>query len=175
AGIVELSKVRGLSVKKVENLQKALGITTVEALKAAAEAGKLRAVKGFTEKTEAKILEALAAGEKEGDRPIHIHHALRAAERILEYLKTSRALIDVEIAGELRRWKETVSEVVIVASAKNPKSLVDYFVRFPMVVRTEEESRAHAVVQLSEGFRATLVAVKPEQFAVTLLTATGSD
>src|SRR6185295_10831675 len=89
--------------------------------------------------------------------------------------KTSRALINAEIAGEVRRWQETVSEVVIVASAKNPKALVGHFLRFPMIVRTEEESRAHAVVQLSEGFGATLLAVKPEQWAVTLLNATGSE
>jgi DNA polymerase (family X) len=174
-GIVELSHVRGLNVKKVEKLHEALGITTIAELKAAAEAGKLREIKGFTAKSEAKILEALAGDEKKHEQGIHIHHALRAAERIVEYLKTSRALIEVEIAGELRRWQETVSEVVIVASAKNPKSLVDYFVRFPMVVRTEEESRAHAVVRLSEGFNVTFLAVKPEQFAVTLLHATGSE
>jgi len=175
-GIVELSNVRGLSVKKVERLHEALGITTVEQLKAAAEAGKLREIKGFTAKTEQRILEAINAGaEPSGDRRIHIHHALRAAERIIEYLQTSRALIKAEIAGDLRRWQETVSEVVVVASAKSPKSLVNHFVRFPMVVRTHEESRMHAVVRLSEGFDATLLAVKPEQFAVTLMNATGSE
>ena len=174
-GIVELSSVRGLTVKKIEQLQEALGITTVAELKAAAEAGKLREIKGFTAKTEQRILEAINGRQDRSEQRIHLHHALRAAEQILEYLKTSRALSNAEIAGELRRWQETVSEVVIVAAARNPKSLVDHFVRFPMVVRTEEESRAHAVVQLSEGFRATLLAVKPEQFASALLNATGSE
>jgi DNA polymerase (family 10) len=175
SGIVELSRVRGLNVKKVEKLQEVLGITTVTELKAAAAAGKLREIKGFTAKTEARILERLDGHDKEREKPIHIHHAWRVAEGIVEYLKTARSLIDIEIAGELRRWQETVSEIVIVASAKRPKSLVDYFVRFPMVVRTEEEATAHAVVQLSEGFKATLLAVKPEQFAITLLHATGSE
>jgi DNA polymerase (family X) len=174
-GIVELSGVRGLNVKKVERLHEALGITSVDQLRAAAEAGKLREVKGFTAKTEQRILEAINQSEEPREQRIHLHHALRAAERILEYLKTSRALIKAEIAGDLRRWQETVSEVVVVASAKTPKSLVDHFVRFPMVVRTQEESRAHAVVRLSEGFNATLLAVKPDQLAVALLSATGSE
>jgi DNA polymerase (family 10) len=175
-GVFELSRVRGLTVKKVEQLHSALGITTVQELKAAAEAGKLREIKGFTAKTEARILEAInISKENKQQQRVHIHIALRAAEGVVNYLKTSRALIKGEIAGELRRWVETVSEVVIVASAKNPKTLIDHFVRFPMVVRTEEESRAHSVVQLSEGFRATLLAVKPEKFAVTLLNATGSE
>src|SRR6266478_1924155 len=117
SGIVELSNVRGLNVKKVERLQAVLDITTVEELKAAATAGKLREIKGFTAKTEASILEAIAGSEKREDR-IHVHHALSAGERIIEYLKTSRALIQAELAGDLRRWQETVSQIVIVASAK---------------------------------------------------------
>ncbi len=173
-GIVELSNVRGLNVKKVERLHEALGITTVDELKAAAEAGKLREIKGFTAKTESRILEAIAGSRNREDR-IHIHHALRAGERILEYLQTSRGLVQAELAGELRRWQETVSQIVIVASAKNPKSVIDHFLRFPMVVRTEEQSRDRAAVSLSEGFKATLIAVKPEEFPFALLNATGSD
>jgi DNA polymerase (family 10) len=172
-GIVELSHVRGLNVKKVERLHEALGITTIDELKAAAEAGKLREIKGFTAKTESRILEAISSSRNPEQR-IHIHHAQRAAERIIEYLRTSRVLIHAEPAGELRRWQETVSEVVIVASAKNPKSLIDHFLGFPMVVRKREQAQRRAAVTLSEGFNATLIAVKPEEFPSTLLHATGS-
>ena len=173
-GIVELSNVRGLNPKKVERLHEALGISTVEELKAAAEAGQLREIKGFTAKTESRILEAIA-GSRNRENRIHIHHALRAGERIIEYLKTSRTLIQAELAGDLRRRQETVSQIVVVASAQNPKSVIDHFLSFPMVVRTEDKSRDRAAVTLSEGFRATLIAVKPEEFPVTLLNATGSD
>src|ERR1043165_9272921 len=73
-GIVELSSVRGLTVKKIEQLQAALGITTIADLKAAAEHGKLREIKGFTAKTEQRILEALSGGGKEtSERRIHLH------------------------------------------------------------------------------------------------------
>src|SRR2546423_7314847 len=155
-GIVELSKVRGLNRKKVEQLHEALGITTVDELKAAAEAGKLREIKGFTAKTESRILEAIAASGRNREDRIHIHHALRAGERIVEYLKTSRALIQAQFAGDVRRWQEAVSQIVIVASAKNPKTVIDHFLSFPMVVRTKEQSRDRAVVGLSEGFQAML-------------------
>jgi DNA polymerase (family X) len=174
-GIVELSNVRGLNVKKAERLHAALGITSVDELREAAKAGKLREIKGFTAKTENRILEAIASAANQPERRIHIHHALRDGERIIEYLKTSRALIQAELAGDLRRWQETVSQIVIVASAKNPKSVIDHFLRFPMVMRTEERSRDRAVVSLSEGFKATLITVKPEEFPFALLQATGSD
>ncbi len=173
-GIVELSNVRGLNVKKVERLNQALGITTVEDLKAAAEAGKLRKIKGFGAKTEARILEAINAGSEKPEQRIHIHHALRAGESIIDYLKTSRALIEAEFGGSLRRWKETVSQIVIVASAKKPRTLIDHFLRFPMIVREIERAADRVSVQLSEGFKATLIVVKPEEFAMALLNATGS-
>jgi DNA polymerase (family X) len=173
-GIIELSNVRGLNVKKIDLLHQALGISTIEDLKAAAEAGKLRNIKGFGAKTEQRILEAIAGGEKREQR-VHIHHALRAGERILEYLKTSRAFCKGEFGGSLRRWQETVSQIVIVASAKRPKALADHFRRFPMVVRIEEETAGRVIAVLSEGFRATLVSVRPEEFPVALLNATGSD
>jgi DNA polymerase (family 10) len=172
-GMVELSKVRGLNVKKVERLHEALGITTIDELKAAAEGGKLREIKGFTAKTESRILEAIN-GSRNRQQRIHIHHALRAAERIIEYLQSSRVLIHAEAAGALRRWQETVAEVVIVASTKNPKSLIGHFLDFPMIVRSEPPAGDRLLVTLSEGFTATLIAVKPAEFPVALLNATGS-
>jgi DNA polymerase (family 10) len=171
-GIVELSNVRGLNVKKVERLHEALGITTIAELKAAAEAGKLREIKGFTAKTESRLLEAIN-GSRDCQQQIHIHHALRAAERIIEYLRTSRLLIQAQAGGELRRWQETVAEIVIVASAKNPKLLIDQFLGFPMIVRSERLA-GDVVVTLSEGFTARLIATKPAEFPVALLNATGS-
>ena len=173
-GIIELSQVRGLNVKKVGRLHEALGITSIEELKAAAEAGKLRKIKGFGARTEAAILEALAENSEKPAERIHIHHALRAGERIVEYLGTSRALVQVELAGSLRRWKETVSQIVVVASANKPQVIIEYFLRFPMVVREIERAKDRVQIQLSEGFRATLIAVKPDQFALALLEATGS-
>lgn len=173
-GIVELSNVRGLTLKKVEALHQALGITTVDELRAAAEAGKLRAIKGFGAKTEARILEAIT---KKDDRPvarIHIHHALRAGERVVDYLRTSRALIDVEFGGSLRRWKETVSRIVIVASSEKPQKLIEHFLRFPMILNEIEGGKDRVTVQLNEGFRVTLVVVNPKDFALTLLLETGS-
>ena len=174
-GVVELSQVRGLNLKKVEALHKALGISTIEDLKSAAEAGKLRDIKGFGAKTEAAILKAITKSETRPPDHIHIHHALRAGERIIDYLKTSRALIDVEFGGSLRRWKETVAQIVIVASAKKPQVLIDHLVRFPLVLSEIERGKDQVTLQLTEGFKATLIAVTPDRFATTLLSATGSE
>jgi DNA polymerase (family 10) len=178
AGIIELSHIPGLSVQKIGRLQEELRISSVEELRAACEAGKVRDVKGFGAKTEAKILDAIAGHEKR-EQFIHIHHAWRLSERILDYLATARGVLNAEAAGATRRWKETVPQIVIVASAKNPQAVVEHFLRFPLVIRTESKTKqarlSRASVVLSEGYNATLFAVKPEEFAITLWRATGSE
>ena len=172
-GIVELSHVPGLSVKKVERLHEELGISTVEELKAACESGRVRQVKGFGAKTEQKLLEAIAGAENR-ERRIHIHHALRAGQGILEYLRLAPGFAQGELAGSLRRWQETVSQIVVVASAKRPKGLISHFVRLPLIIRVEEQTTRQCSAVLSDGSKATLFAVTPEEFANTLLRATGS-
>jgi DNA polymerase (family 10) len=134
----------------------------------------LRDIKGFTAKTEQKILDAIAGHEKR-EQFIHIHHAWRISDRIIEYLETARGLESAEAAGETRRWKETVSRIVIVAAAKNPQANIEHFRRFPLVIRTESKTRKECSVVLSEGFKATLIVVKSEEFALTLWRATGSE
>jgi DNA polymerase (family 10) len=151
-----------------------LGITTLEQLKAAAEAGRVRDVKGFGAKTEQKLLAALA-GHKNRERRIHLHHARRAGERILEYLGTAPGFVEGELAGSLRRSKETVLEIIVVASAKAPNKLIDRFVGFPLVTRVVEQTPQYCSAILSEGFKATLFAVKPEEFPAVLLQVTGSE
>src|SRR5262249_9252829 len=109
------------------------------------------------------------------DRQIHIHQALRAGEQILEHLEMSPDFKQAEFGGELRRFKETVSQIVIVAAAKRPGALIDHFLRFPLVARTEERTDGHVVSILSEGFKVRLIAVTPKDFAVALFNETGSE
>ena len=174
AGVLELSRIPGLSLQKVERLQKELGISSVEELRAACEAGQVRHVKGFGAKTEQKLLEAIGGHENRAHL-IHIHHAWRVSEQILEHLATARGLIKAEAAGATRRWKETVSRIVIVASSKNPAAIIEHFLKLPIVVRAESKTRQHCTVVLAEGYKATLIAVKPEEFAIALWRATGSE
>jgi DNA polymerase (family 10) len=176
-GIVELSKVPGLSVKKIESLRSTLGISSVDELRAAAEAGKVRHVPGFGAKTEQGILNAIKAisEDENSEQRIHIHHALRAGEQILEYLRTAQGFVQGELAGSLRRRQETVPQIVVVASAKTPKVLINHFLRSPLVVRLDMQTPQQCSVLLSEGFKATLFAVEPEEFASRLLRATGSE
>ena len=174
AGVVELSAVPGLSLTKVQQLHEQLGISSVEELKAAAEAGQIRDLKGFGPKTEQRLLEVLS---KEVERPsqrLHLHHALNTAEQVVEFMRTSRGLVDISFAGSLRRWKETVGTIEIVASSKKPEALIEHFLRYPYIVSSRVDEN-NCVAQFVDGARVSFTAVTPAEFAVTLFLKTGSE
>lgn len=174
-GIIELSAVPGLSVNKIRKLHEALGIKSIAELKEAAEAGRIRDVKGFGPSSEEKLLQLLAQKQTNEKRRLHIHHAQRIAAQLLSFLKTSASVKDVDVAGSLRRWKETVGTIRIVASAGKPTEVIEHFLRFPLIVQVEESSDEYCVVQLAEGARVELTAVEPADYELTLWHKTGSD
>ena len=175
-GILELSGLPGLSVGKIKTLHEALGISSIAELKAAAEAGKIKDIKGFGAKTEKRLLESIAGHRQRGKKPdrLHLHRALQTADQIADYLKTSRDAANISFAGSLRRWKETVGTIRIVVNSKRPAVVVDHFLRFPLIVETIEKMEEACVVRLSDGARVSLVAARPAEFALALLTETGS-
>jgi DNA polymerase (family X) len=176
-GIIELSGVPGLSINKIKSLHEGLGITSIAELKAAAEAGKIRGLKGFGAKTEQTLLETIATNRKRAnaEQRLHIHHALRTAQQVANYLETAPDAGRINFAGSLRRWKETVGTVRIVVETKRPAALIEYFLRFPLIVSVEEQDKTSCKVQLADGACVALVAVRPADFALALLTETGSN
>jgi len=175
-GIVELSGVPGLSIAKIKTLHEALQITSIAELKAAAEAGKIKDIKGFGAKTEAALLETIAGHRQRArnEERLHLHRALQTATQIINYLQTSRDAAEISIAGSLRRWKETVGTIRLVANTKRPAALVEHFLRFPLIVEVIEQMEEACKVRLAEGGRVSLVAARPAEFAIALLTETGS-
>ena len=174
SGVVELSAVPGLSLSKAQQLHEQLGISSVEELKAAAEAGQIRELKGFGAKTEERLLQTLATKKERPAQRLHLHHALNTGDQVVEFMKTSRGLVDISFAGSLRRWKETVGTIEIVASSKKPETLIEHFLRYPHIVSSERPESNNCVAQFVDGARVSFTAVTPAQFAVTLFLRTGS-
>ena len=176
AGIIELSAVPGLSVSKIKSLHEALGITSIAQLKAAAEAGKIRTLKGFGAKTEATLLDTISNHRQRAkqDERLHLHRALQMATQVVDYLQTARDLREISFAGSLRRWKETVGTIRLVANTKQPAALIEHFRRFPLIVEFIEQMEEACTVRLADGARVSVVAARPPEFALALLTETGS-
>ena len=173
-GVVELSAVPGLSVEKIRRLQDELGITSIAELRAAAEAGKLQELKGFGAKTEQRLLAQIANPVKKPKRRLHLHHAWSAADQAIEYLKTIDGVVEVAVAGSLRRWEETIGVVDIVASAKKPAELIRKFLEFPLILSSQIDGPNSCVAQFSDGAPVALTAVLPKEFSLMLFVKTGS-
>jgi DNA polymerase (family X) len=176
-GIIELSDLQGLSLAKIAKLHEVLGVTSIAELQAAAEAGKVRNVKGFGAKTEQRLLEVIADRHRDhkAQQRFHIHHAQRIGNQVLNYLQVAPGLEDVSLAGSLRRWKETVGTIRLVAGAKRPQALIEHFLRFPLIVKVEDQTDTGCFVQLVEGAAVSLKVVTPNQFALALFWETGAE
>ena len=174
SSVVELSAVPGLSLSKVKQLHEELGISSVEELKAAAEAGKIRDLKGFGPKSEQRLLEVLSAPVKQSTHRLHLHHAWNTANQVIEFMTTARGLVDISVAGSLRRWKETVGTIEIVGSGKKPEELIEHFLRYPHIISSQMQDDNSVVAQFVDGATVSLTAVTPAEFAVTLFLKTGS-
>ena len=173
-GIVELSSVPGLSVEKIRFLQEELGITSIAELKVAAESGKLQELKGFGPKTVERLLKQLETPVQKPKRRLHLHHAWNTADLVIDYLKAIDGVIEVSVAGSLRRWVETVDVVDIVASTDNPASLIEKFLQSPLILSSHIEDENTCVAQFSDGAQVWLTAVPPKDFGITLFVKTGS-
>ncbi len=175
-GIVELAAIPGLSISKIRTLHEALGIKSIADLKAAAEAGKIRTLVGFGAKTEQNLLDTIASHRQRGkqDERLHLHRALETATQVVNYLQSTRDSVEVSFAGSLRRWQETVGTVRLVAKTKRPAALIEHFLKFPLIAEVIERMEEASTVRLPNGARVSVVAAKPAEFALALLTETGS-
>ena len=170
--IEALTRVEGVGPKTVGTLYEALGITTLADLAEAAEAGRIREVKGFGAKTEQNIRENVAFA-REARRRGRLGDARPVAEAALSYLREYDAVESAEVAGSIRRWRDTIGDVdVLVASEAGPAA-VDAFVEWPAVTDTIEAGESKASVR-ADGMQVDLRVVVPDEFGAALQYFTGS-
>ena len=180
AGARELGRIPNLGLRKIQALHAALGVETVEALRAACEAGRVRTVKGFGEKTERRILESIRAldtSAKETTAPsrVLLPHALDVAERVLAHLRGIPGVTAAEVAGGLRRWTETVDRLVVVLASRRPDAALDGALSAPLMVSRGTREGLTARATLVTGLPIELRVTTPDRWAAALLAATGSD
>ncbi len=172
-GVIELSSVPGLSVEKIKQLDEA-GISSIAQLKAAAETGRLQTLKGFGPKTEQRLLTQLSTPVQKPKRKLHLHHAWSTADQCVDYLKVVDGVVDVSVAGSLRRWEETIGAIDIVAGVEDPAAVIQKFQEFPLALSSQLDGPNACVAQFADGAQVWLTVVPPEEFGITLFVKTGS-
>ncbi len=131
-GLIDLLGIPGLGPKKVATLYKNRGITNIQELREAASNGKLRTLDGFGEITERNILRGIQLLEKTSGRVL-LNVAYDDGSRYLQYLKKCNKIKNINVAGSLRRMKETIGDIDILATGKKSSKIIDSFTQLPMV------------------------------------------
>ena len=167
-----LTRVEGVGPKTVGTLYEALGVRTLEDLAAAAENGEIQDVSGFGAKTEQNILENLEFAREAAEREL-LGDARPRGEEVLAYLDDQSAVERVDLAGSLRRWKETIGDVDVLVGSDDGEAVVEAFTDWPEADSVIEAGDTKASVR-SGGVRVDLRVVVPGEFGAALQYFTGS-
>ena len=166
--LIGFGRYLGLSAKRSIELARSLGVRTADEFREAAAAGRLRGVPGIGPKTEARLLEALAAA---GDaRP---RQGL-LLNRALELVGGVAAALGGEVAGDVRRRRDSCERLAVVCVATDPAGVIERFVDLPQVVSLIEREERRALGVTVDGVPIELVTAPPDCFGTELVRATGA-
>jgi DNA polymerase (family 10) len=172
-GLLEMLDLPALSPAKIRLIHQELGIETVEELEAAARDGRLAKLPKFGPKTAEKILRGIATARDHGSMRLY-YHVVVDARQLLATVRAHRGVTRAEIAGEIRRRVEIVSEIEIVAACDgDPVDVAQSWTRVPGV-RRAEGTGASVSIGFVDGTHLRLHCVRPAQFGAALWLATGS-
>lgn len=172
-GLVEMLEIAGLGPKKLRVLNKELGIETIEQLEQACKDGKIAVLAGFGEKTQQNLLDGIHRKRSYASRHLFAD-AFAVAEPLLEALRQHPDVTRCSTAGSLRRCKEVIGDVDLLASSKKPAGVLEYFVALPGILNVIAKGETKASVLLEGGIQADLRVVSDAEFPFALAYFTGS-
>ncbi|KAF5075882.1 MAG: DNA polymerase/3'-5' exonuclease PolX [Methanoculleus horonobensis] len=172
-GVQHLTRLEGIGPKKAIALSRELGVRTVDDLEAKALAGRIRDLPGFGEKTEANILASIQLSRTAEERRL-LGKILPVARDIERRLASLPSVRQVSLAGSIRRRKETIGDVDILATSARPEEVMEVFATLPGVERVLVRGTTKTSVVLSTGIQVDLRVVEDEHFGAALQYFTGS-
>ncbi|HEX6490862.1 MAG TPA: DNA polymerase/3'-5' exonuclease PolX [Gaiellaceae bacterium] len=173
--VVQFTRLPGLGPKTARKIWQELGVTTLADLKQAAKDERLRALPGLGAKLEERILQELSAPPK---RPPEaralLGKGLPAVQAVVSVLREHPAALEVSEAGSVRRRRETFRDLDVIATAREPRQLTDYFTKLGWVERVVAKGESKATVVSNEGLRFDLRVVPAGLYGNLLQHFTGS-
>ena len=177
AGVLEMLQVPDVGPKTASRLWKELDLTTIAEAKAAAEAGQIRGLKGFGAKSEEKLLKGIDLLAKRADGRTPIGKARPNALEIVEELRSALpdGTIDrLEIAGSLRRWRETIGDLDILVVSQQPVMVMEAFRALSVVDDVIGAGDTKSSIVLTSGLQVDLRVVEAQHWGAALQYFTGS-
>lgn len=176
AGLTEILAIPGLGPKTAKFLYDKFKVKGIDNLEMLAREHKLKGP-GIKEKTEMNIIKGIEMLRGRQTERHPIGKVLPSARELMEYLAKSSAVQKISIAGSLRRWKETIRDIDILAASARPDELMDYFVKLPQVSRVLAKGPTKSSVVIghgSNGIQADLRVVEEGAYGAALCYFTGS-
>ncbi len=173
SGMLEIIKVSGVGPKKAAFVHKELGINTVDELEKAAEAGLIQNLPGFGEVSEQKILKGIK-DLKARTRQFKISTVMPIARSFTEYMSSVPGIIDIVPSGSFRRWKETIGDLDILTTCKDPHAVMEHFVKHPDVSEVLSKGETKSTVVLASGLQVDIRVLEKKSFGAALQYFTGS-
>ncbi len=171
--LVDMLRIPGLGPRTVRQVWEGLGIATVQALGAAAEAGRLKGLKGISAATEQRIVEGISQLESR-PRRLLIDEAQRRSDELAEQLTGVPGVVRVVQAGSLRRRRETVGDLDLLVETGDPDTAIDRFLNLGLTDRVLGAGHAKAAITLTRGPQVDLMVMPPGEVGTYLVHFTGS-
>jgi DNA polymerase (family 10) len=173
AGVREMTAIPGFGPKKAMVVYQELGISTVEELLAAADAGQLASLKGFSKRTEDNVRQG-AERMRSSDGRVLVSEALEVAEDLLERLGSVRGVRRAEYAGSLRRMAETIGDVDLLVAADDAGRVMDAFTGYGIVDRVLAKGDTKSSLITRGGLQVDLRVIPLEAWGAAMIYFTGS-
>ena len=173
AGLLEIVKVPGLGPKRVRMLYEKLGIESLGELEYACNENRLVQLDGFGPKTQQKILKGIETLRRFGGRHL-LSDAWTAADRLLAAVGAVQGVQRMELAGSIRRRRETIKDVDILVAADDPARVHEALTQLDGVAEVIGSGDTKTSVRLDTGLQVDLRTVTPRQFPFALHYFTGS-
>ncbi len=173
AGLLEILRVPGVGPKTAKMLFEKRGVKSIGELEALAREGKLAGLPGIQQKTEENIRKGIDLLKRIAERQ-PLGKVLPLAREVVDLLRSRVPSATFELAGSIRRCRDTIGDVDVLAAAKDPEAIVSAFVGLPVFRETLEKGPTKCSVRTAEGVQVDLRVVDRESFGAALQYFTGS-
>ncbi len=172
-GVLAMVRIPGMGPKKAAALHKELGITSLDALRAACEADQVQALKGFGKKTQEKILAGIDVAAQAHER-MYWAHADEIVQQLLAHMRQVKGIRQMEVAGSYRRGRETIGDLDLLVDADDADAVMDQLGRFEELATVLGRGDTKMSIRLGRGLQIDLRVVPAKSFGAALQYFTGS-
>ena len=173
SGLLDILRVPGVGPKTAKTLYAKAGVRSLDDLETLTREGKLAGLPGIQKKTEENIRKGIDTLRRGRERhPLGL--AIPIADDMIRKLRAKAPLSRIAVAGSLRRWKETVKDIDILATSAKPEKVMEVFTGLPIVQEVLARGTTKSSVLTADGIQVDLRVVEDGSFGAALQYLTGS-